>query len=245
MNGDSPLIRMAAEIVAAEVLQRPSWAQKLLRYVLVCVLVSSVINSSCYTDYDFIASLNQLFLQDANGRKHTRDGTTSWLAHAGHEIQTLYVQDSLIAFLVTSLLMSPADSMNSTVPSILRAVYNDSPHWLLASHLSCMVSISSSPRLIFMALTLSFKFSIRAPVCWYIHDLSSYSLLDATYALHPTLVCLAPLPIIIKNVLSCTAPLLAIISPHIRGRCTITHIRLLPHYRRMYLYSAAQPQDRR
>ena len=148
-----------------------------------------MIDSSCYTDYDFSASLNQLFLQDANGRKHTRDGTTSWLAHAGHEIQTLCVQDSLIVFVVTSLLMSPADSMNSTVPFVLRlrkSLYNDSPHCLLASHLSCMVSLSSGPHLIFMALTLSFKFSIRAPVCWYIHHLSSYSLLDATYALHPS-----------------------------------------------------------
>ena len=97
------------------VFEKPSWAQKLLRYVLVCALVSSVIDSSCYTDYDFSASLNQLFLQDANGRKHTRDGTTSSLAHAGHEIQTLCVQNTLIASLVTSLSMSPADSMNRTV----------------------------------------------------------------------------------------------------------------------------------
>ena len=141
VNGISPRIRKAAEMVAAVFFEKPSWAQRLLRYVLVRALVSSVIDSYCFTDYDFSASLNQLFLQDANGRKHTRDGTTSWLAHAGHEIQTLCVQDSLIAFLVTSLLMSPADSMNSTVPSVLRALYNDSLHWLLASHLSCSVSL--------------------------------------------------------------------------------------------------------
>ena len=123
--------------------ERPSRAQKLPRYVLVCALVSSVIDSSCYTDYDFRASRNQLFLQDANGQKYTRDGTTLSLVDAGHEIQTACVQDSLIVFLVTSLSMSPADSMNSTVPSVLRlrkALYNDSPHWLLASHLSCSVS---------------------------------------------------------------------------------------------------------
>ena len=36
--------------------------------------------------------------------------------------------------------------MNSTVPFVLRlqkALYNGSPHWLLASHLSCMVGLSS------------------------------------------------------------------------------------------------------
>ena len=61
------------------------------------------------------ASLNQLFLQDANGRKHMRDETTLWLARAGHEIQTLYIQNSLVASLVPSLSMSPTDLTNGTV----------------------------------------------------------------------------------------------------------------------------------
>ena len=52
--------------------------------------------------------------------------------------------------------------------------------------LALSVSLSSSPHLIFTALTLSFKCSIRAPVCWYIHHLLCYSFLDATYALNPS-----------------------------------------------------------
>ena len=51
VTGVSPRIRKAAEMVAAEVLREASWAQKLVRYVLVRALVSIVIDSSCYSDY--------------------------------------------------------------------------------------------------------------------------------------------------------------------------------------------------
>lgn len=44
-----------------------------------------------------------------------RDETNSSLARAGHEIQTLCVQNSLISSLVTSLSMSPADATNGSV----------------------------------------------------------------------------------------------------------------------------------
>ena len=50
-TGVSPGIRDAAEMVAAEVLRAASWAQKLVRYVLVRALVSIVIDSSCCSDY--------------------------------------------------------------------------------------------------------------------------------------------------------------------------------------------------
>ena len=50
-TGVSPRIRDTAQMVAAEVLREASWAQKLVRYVLVRALVSIVIDSSCYSDY--------------------------------------------------------------------------------------------------------------------------------------------------------------------------------------------------
>ena len=130
VNGVSPRIRTAVEMVTAEFFEKPSWAQRALRYVLVCALVSSVIDSSCFTDYDSSASLNPLFLQDANGWKHTRDGTTSSLARAGCEIQTLCVQDSLIAFLVTSLLPRRFDEQHCRLQTRVLPPSSDSENTL-------------------------------------------------------------------------------------------------------------------
>ena len=113
--------------------------------------------------------------------------------------------------------MSPADSMNSIVGYRL----GSGTRRLRSSMRNALKKPANNA-----ACTLS----IRAPVCWYIHHPSSYSLLNATYALNPLLEYpwFVSLPYLSSSKISRHASRRSLPSSHITPRCTIPHIRRLP-----------------
>ena len=164
--------------------EKPSWAQRLFRYVLVRALVSSVVDSSCVHRLRLQRlSTNSSFKMrmDGNIREMEKHRSLPTVGTKSNSLCTKLAHciSCHLAFDVPRRFDEQHCPFRPPTP---KSTLQYSPHWLLASHLSCSVSLSSSPHLIFMALT---PFIIRAPVCWYIHHPSSYSLLDATYVLNP------------------------------------------------------------